>query len=164
MEKVLVQAHKEMRERGESFSVIVVDSRPLLEGSSHSYVLFLPILLTDHSSFPLAPGKSLLLSLCSHDIPCTYALLPSLPSVLPGANLVLIGTNALLSNGALYSRAGTASVAMLATSYAVPVVVCCETYKFGERIQLDAVVANEMGEFAPLSVFPSDLSESGTLL
>ena len=36
---------------------------------------------------------------------------------------------------------------MLATSYAVPVVVCCETYKFGERIQLDAVVANEMGEW-----------------
>ncbi|CED85441.1 Translation initiation factor 2B, delta subunit (eIF-2Bdelta/GCD2) [Phaffia rhodozyma] len=131
VEKVLIRANKEMKKRGEGFSVIVVDSRPLLE------------------------GKNLLRTLLNHQIPTTYALLSSLPSVLPRANLVLLGTNALLSNGALYSRAGTASVAMMAKSEAVPVVVCCETYKFGERIQLDAVVANEMGDPLALLQIPS---------
>jgi hypothetical protein len=35
---------------------------------------------------------------------------------------------------------------MMSKAAAVSVVVCCETYKFGEKIQLDAVVANEMGQ------------------
>jgi translation initiation factor eIF-2B subunit delta len=105
------------------------------------------LLSADGWSFPSVDlGKNLLLSLTSHSIACTYVHLPALPSVLPRASLVLLGTSALLSNGALYARAGTASVALLANARAVPVVVCCETYKFGEKVQLDAVVANEMGE------------------
>lgn len=52
----------------------------------------------------------------------------------------------MLSDGALYSRAGTAMVAMLAKESKIPVVACCETYKFGDKIVLDAVTGNELGE------------------
>lgn len=62
------------------------------------------------------------------------------------ADLVLLGTAALLSDGSLYSRAGTALVAMLAKESRIPVVACCETYKFGEKVMLDAVTGNELGE------------------
>ncbi|KAE8213399.1 hypothetical protein CF327_g3086 [Tilletia walkeri] len=107
---------------GKRFEVIIVDSRPLLE------------------------GQRLLESLTSRSIPCTYAHLTSLPTLVPRASLVLLGTAALLANGALYSRAGTASCAMAAHAHGLPVIVCAETYKFSDRVQLDGVVVNELGE------------------
>lgn len=38
-------------------------------------------------------------------------------------------------------------VAMLAKESKIPVVACCETYKFGDKIVLDAVTGNELGKF-----------------
>lgn len=108
-------------ERGVSFQVIVVDTRPLLE------------------------GKALLSVLLAAGIPCTYALISSLSSLMPRADILLLGTSALLANGALYSRAGTATCAMMAKEKGIPVIVCCETYKFSERVQLDSFVQNEAG-------------------
>lgn len=43
-------------------------------------------------------------------------------------------------------------VAMMLREKGVPVVCCCETYKFSERIMLDSIVGNEMGtSLSPLS-------------
>jgi translation initiation factor eIF-2B subunit delta len=50
-----------------------------------------------------------------------------------------------MSNGHAYSRCGTAVVSMMAHSYAVPVLVLCETYKFADRVQVDAISQNELG-------------------
>ena len=50
------------------------------------------------------------------------------------------------SDGAVYSRAGTALVAMMAKSHSVPTLVCCETYKFSEAVYLDSFSKNELGE------------------
>ncbi|KAF9534949.1 eukaryotic translation initiation factor 2B delta subunit [Crepidotus variabilis] len=123
VEKVLLNA----REEGKKFSIIVIDSPPLLE------------------------GKVLLQSLIqgSNPIPCTYALLPALPSLLTDVSMVLVGAHALYSNGAVYSRAGTAMVAMMAKANSVPVVVCCETYKFSEGVMVDGFSKNEL---VPLSI------------
>lgn len=52
----------------------------------------------------------------------------------------------MLLNGTLVGRAGTALVAMLAHERGVPVLVCCETYKFTERVLLDAICYNELGD------------------
>ena len=41
-----------------------------------------------------------------------------------------------MSNGTVMGRAGTAAVAMVAHSYSKPVLVCCESYKFHERVQV----------------------------
>lgn len=60
---------------------------------------------------------------------------------------VLLGAHALMANGYVMSRAGTAQVALVAKSYNVPVLVCCETHKFSERVQTDAFVYNEIGKF-----------------
>ena len=58
---------------------------------------------------------------------------------------VFMGAASVLSNGTVMSRAGSASVAMLASAHRLPVLVCCETYKFHERVQLDSITQNELG-------------------
>lgn len=59
---------------------------------------------------------------------------------------VIIGAHALLSNGAVMSRAGTAHVCLVARAFNVPVLAACETHKFCERVQTDALVFNELGK------------------
>lgn len=118
------------KEHGQRFSVIVVDARPMHE------------------------GKKLLRSLLAADIPCTYVLLSSIGSVLSNVSLTLLGAAAMMSNGAMFSRAGSATVAMMSKAAGIPVVCCCETYKFSDRIMLDSIVGNELGRFI-LSYLPS---------
>ena len=60
---------------------------------------------------------------------------------------VMLGAHALLANGYVMSRIGSSQVAMVANVYNVPVLVCCETYKFVERVQTDSFVFNELGTF-----------------
>ena len=100
-------------------------------------------------------GKSLLKALTSgpNPIPCTYALLPALPSLLTEVTTVLVGAHAIYSNGSVYSRAGTAMVAMMAHAHSVPVVVCCETYKFSDGVMVDGFSKNELGEHWSLTFF-----------
>ena len=105
---------------------------------------------TDPDSWS-SSGKVLLKTLLSHGIPCIYGHLTALGSLIARANLVLLGTASLLANGALYARAGTASCPMMAHERRIPVVVCCETYKFSDRVQLDSFVVNEGGEWFPFS-------------
>lgn len=90
-------------------------------------------------------GKRLLAVLSEAGIQCTYLLLPALGSVINEVSTVLVGAHSIHTNGAVYSRAGTALVAMMAKRHSVPVVVCCETYKFSENIQLDSFTKNELG-------------------
>ncbi|KAI0773997.1 eukaryotic translation initiation factor 2B delta subunit [Fomes fomentarius] len=129
VEKVLLEAHAS----GRKFSVIVVDSRPMLE------------------------GKRLIAVLSEAGIQCTYVLLPALGSVISEVSTVFVGAHSIHTNGAVYSRAGTALVAMLAKQHSVPVVVCCETYKFSESIQLDSFTKNELAPLGDLfSSFPNN--------
>ena len=98
-------------------------------------------------------GKNLLAALTALSIPTTYVLLSSFALVLPRVSLCLLGTHALLSNGSMFSRAGTAMVAMMLHEKGIPVVCCCETYKFSERVMLDSIVGNEMGELFEIHEF-----------
>ena len=134
VEKVLLRAHK----AGLDFSVIVVDSRPMLEGRS----LFLSMIATRSE---ICVAKRMLSVLAEAGIRCTYILLPSIGSVMTEVNTVFLGAHSIHSNGAVYSRAGTALVAMLAKQHSVPVVVCCETYKYSDGVQLDSFTKNELG-------------------
>ena len=60
--------------------------------------------------------------------------------------MVFLGAHALLSNGNVMASTGSAMVAMVAKANNVPVLVCCETYKFCERVQTDSIVFNELGK------------------
>lgn len=62
---------------------------------------------------------------------------------------VFLGAHALLANGYVMSRVGTSQIALVAKAYNVPVLVCCETYKFCERVQTDSFVSNELGNYEP---------------
>ena len=118
VEAVLVAAAAE----GTQFSVVVVDARPLLE------------------------GRAMLPRLLEAGIPCEYVLINGMLPALSTATKVMLGAGAVLSNGAVLARVGTAAVAMSAASAHVPVMVCSETFKFHDRVQLDSITYNELGD------------------
>lgn len=67
---------------------------------------------------------------------------------------MFLGAAAVLSNGTVLSRAGTAAVAMMAHAHNKPVMICCETHKFNERVQLDSITHNELGDPEALAAVP----------
>ena len=56
-----------------------------------------------------------------------------------------MGASGAMSNGTILARAGSASVAMVADAMQRPVIMCCETLKFVDRVQLDSITYNELG-------------------
>ena len=59
---------------------------------------------------------------------------------------MFLGAHAFLANGYVMSRVGTSLIALVAKTFNVPVLVCCETYKFSDRVQTDSFVFNELGK------------------
>ncbi|KAL8130272.1 hypothetical protein V2J09_019427 [Rumex salicifolius] len=118
------------REQGKQFRVVIIDSRPKLE------------------------GQSLLRRLVSKGLNCTYTHINAVSYIMHEVTTVLLGAASVLSNGTVYSRIGTACVAMVAHAFRVPVLVCCEAYKFHERVQLDSICSNELGDPDAISKVP----------
>lgn len=116
VENTFVAAH----EAGKKFRVIVVDSRPLHE------------------------GRKLARDLSERGIECVYILISALAHVLDDVSRVFLGAHAMLSNGALLSRVGSALIATAAKRKSIPVIVLCESMKFSDRVQLDSVTVNEL--------------------
>lgn len=118
VQKALISAH----DQGKRFKVIVVDSRPLRE------------------------GKHLATTLLGLGLAVKYCLLNGLSHSIHDVTKVFLGAHAMMSNGRLFSRVGTALVAMEANAADKPVIVLCETIKFTERVALDAIVHNEVAQ------------------
>lgn len=114
---VLIEASRKFS----NMHVIVVDSRPKLR------------------------GKILLEELVNHGINCSYVMINAISYVMNRVTKVILGAHALLANGYVMSAIGSSQIALVAKSFNVPVVVCCETYKFCEKVQTDALVYNELG-------------------
>ena len=104
-------------------------------------------------SRPNLEGRDTLRRLLNAGVDCTYATLPGLGYVLRkgGATKVFLGAAAVLANGAVVSRVGTAAVAAVAHSLRIPVLVAAESCKFHERVHLDAVAHNELGNPAAIA-------------
>ncbi|KAL8662621.1 MAG: hypothetical protein Q9202_004579 [Teloschistes flavicans] len=116
VERTLAEAYKQ----GKKFRVIVVDSRPLHE------------------------GRNLALALADMGLKVQYALTDTLSHVIRDATKVFLGAHGMMSNGRLYSRIGTAMVAMMAKETDIPVIVLCESVKLTERVALDSISFNEV--------------------
>lgn len=116
VQQTLVKAYRQ----GKKFRVIVVDSRPLFE------------------------GKNLARSLSDLGLEVQYSLTHGLSHVIKDTTKVFLGAHAMMSNGRLYSRIGTALVAMMAKDADIPVIVCCQSVKFSDRTDLDSFVHNEI--------------------
>ncbi|XP_008787811.1 translation initiation factor eIF-2B subunit delta-like isoform X3 [Phoenix dactylifera] len=117
-------------ELGKHFRVVVVDSRPKLD------------------------GQALLCRLVAKGLNCTYTHINAISYIMHEVTRVFLGASSVLSNGTVYSRVGTACVAMAAHAFQVPVLVCCEAYKFHERVQLDSICSNELGDPDVISKVP----------
>jgi len=129
---------EEALRQDKSFRVIVVDSRPLFE------------------------GKALASNLADSGLEVQYSLLHGVSHLIKDVTKVLLGAQAMTSNGRLHSRAGTALVAMIAKEASVPMIVCCESVKFSERVALDSIVMNEIAppeELIPQRGSPTHLSK-----
>jgi translation initiation factor eIF-2B subunit delta len=103
-------------------------------------------------SRPLSEGKELLKTLQNAGIKCGYLELSALTYVLQQVSKVFLGASALMSNGSIYGRIGTAAVAMLAKDRHVPVLVCCESYKISNKVQVESITQNELGD--PKAILP----------
>ena len=118
VEKTLLEAHRS----GKKFKVLVVDSRPLFE------------------------GRNLACALSAQGIRVEYALITTFSHQVKPVTKVFLGAHAMTSNGCLYSRVGTAVVAMMAKrsngGEQRLVIVLCETVKFTSRTPLDSIVGN----------------------
>ncbi|KAK0588205.1 hypothetical protein LWI29_035914 [Acer saccharum] len=126
VEMIMLHAH----ELGKQFRVVVVDSRPKLE------------------------GQALLRRLVAKGLSCTYTHLNAVSYIMHEVTRVFLGASSVLSNGTVYSRVGTACVAMVAHAFRVPVLICCEAYKFHERVQLDSICSNELGDPEAIAKVP----------
>ncbi|KAL4901596.1 hypothetical protein BDW74DRAFT_71375 [Aspergillus multicolor] len=122
VKQTLLTAYKQ----GKKFRVSIIDSRPLFE------------------------GKNLARTLANAGLEVQYSLISGLSHAVKDATKVFLGAHAMTSNGRLYSRVGTALVAMSAKERAggveIPVIVCCETVKFTDRVALDSIVVNEIAD------------------
>jgi translation initiation factor eIF-2B subunit delta len=122
VKQTLLTAHKQ----GKRFRVSIIDSRPLFE------------------------GKNLARSLANAGLEVQYSLIHGISHAIKDATKVFLGAHAMMGNGRLYSRVGTALVAMSAKERSggavIPVIVCCETVKFTDRVALDSIVVNEIAD------------------
>lgn len=114
---------KEAKKNGKKFRVVVVDSHPRLD------------------------GKKFLEFLNQLNIEATYVLISAISYVMKEVNKVLLEAHTLLANGYMISDMGSSQIALVAKSHNVPVLVCCETYKFSERVHTDSFVFNEAGKW-----------------
>lgn len=128
------------KKAGKRFRVVVVDSKPLFEGRSLAHIL------------------------ADSAIEVTYCQLNGLSQAVRGATKCLVGAHAVLANGRIYSRAGTALVAMMAKSVGANVYVCAESIKFSERIALDSVVMNELAPEDEMILAGEDDDKAGDSL
>jgi translation initiation factor eIF-2B subunit delta len=122
VKQTLLAAHKQ----GKRFRVSIIDSRPLFE------------------------GKNLARALAHAGLEVQYSLIHGISHAVKDATKVFLGAHAMTGNGRLYSRVGTALLAMSAKERSggaeVPVIVCCETVKFTDRVALDSIVVNEIAD------------------
>jgi len=129
IEVLLKTAHEEHIQ----FYVWIVDSRPLLD------------------------GKKLLRSLRDVGIACGYIQMNALTYVMQQqVTKVFLGASALLVNGSIYGQIGTACIALLAKNHHLPVLVCCETYKISNKVQLESITQNELGNPDDLLILDSN--------
>lgn len=134
-------------EQGKKFNLIIVDSRPLFEGKK-----LLKNLVS--TSLEEKVETNSVSSLTMEKVPITqshisvqYVLINALSStLLEDVDCVFLGAHAMLSNGRLYSRVGTALIAMMSHTRNIPVLACCESVKFSDKVQLDSVTTNELAD------------------
>lgn len=134
-------------EQGKKFNLIIVDSRPLFEGKKLLKNLVNTSLEKEVETNSVASSTIEKVPITQSHISVQYVLINALSStLLEDVDCVFLGAHAMLSNGRLYSRVGTALIAMMSHTRNIPVLTCCESVKFSDKVQLDSVTTNELAD------------------
>lgn len=110
------------KDLGKRFQVIVADAGPDFE------------------------GREMVKRLSHYGIKCVYTLLAGVSFLIHKVTKVFIGASSVLSNGAVVAKMGTSMITTIAARNQKPVVVFSETYKFTDRVNLDPINNNEIGQ------------------
>ncbi|KAF3930495.1 hypothetical protein ABW19_dt0200718 [Dactylella cylindrospora] len=130
---------REAQLQGKKFTVVCVDSRPWNEGANMAK------------------------SLSESGIPVKYTYIHGVANIIKKVDKCFFGAHSMFANGYLYSRCGTAAVAMMAHEAGKPVLVCSEAIKFTDKIILDSITSNELGPIDPLVDLGSRGDQPGPL-
>jgi translation initiation factor eIF-2B subunit delta len=109
-------------QQGKDFKVLVVDARPDIS------------------------GEKMACTLLSAGIKCSHMALDALTHMIKDATKVMLGASAVKSNGAAVARAGSALVAMASANARKPVLICAQSIKFHDEVQLESITSNEQGD------------------
>jgi translation initiation factor eIF-2B subunit delta len=113
---------------------------------------------------PEYEGRQLVKTLSSYGIKVTYVLLSGLSFLIDKVTKVFIGASSVLSNGAVIAKIGNSMLTTIARKHQKPVVVFSETYKFSDRVNLDPININEIGNPQALLNQPSIRSKVTVIL
>lgn len=95
-------------------------------------------------------GREMVKRLSNVGIKITYTLLSGISFLIDKVTKVFIGASSVLSNGAVITKVGTSMMTTIAKRHGKPVVVFTETYKFSDKVHLDPINNNEIGDPAAL--------------
>jgi translation initiation factor 2B subunit (eIF-2B alpha/beta/delta family) len=84
-------------------------------------------------SYPGMEGKQLAKDLIALGIPVRLVADSVVYSIIPRANLVLVGADSVLKDGSLIHKTGTGAIAIAAKKYGIPFCSACETAKFSAQ-------------------------------
>lgn len=116
---------------------LIGPGRTLMTHSLSSTVLQVCQLLRNHDlrvivteSRPLAEGRLLAEKLSDWDVPTIYITDAQMGLWVAQADVVLVGADSVLADGAVVNKAGTYLLALAARDQGVPFYVCCESFKW----------------------------------
>lgn len=103
---------KHARADGKNFRVIVTETRPLMQGE-----------LTAKE-------------LTKAGVDVSYVIDSAAAHLMPGVSKVLVGADAILTDGSIVNKIGTQLIALAASAFSVPFIVAAGTHKFDSRTVL----------------------------
>lgn len=115
------------KDLNKKFSVVIADTSPEFE------------------------GREMAKRLSSYGIKCVYTLISGISFLIHKVTKVFIGASSVLSNGAVVAKIGTSMLTTIAVKHQKPVVVFSETYKFTDKVNLDPINNNEIGDPSKLA-------------
>lgn len=142
---VIVKAGADLVDDGDT--ILTYAHHPLVERSllyahAHEGKRFKVIVVDDIFE---QTGKDVAKRLRADGIEITYVPdMSALRAHLAQASTVLVGAEAMFSNGAMYAKAGTCDIAIAAMDLGVQVIGLSETINFTERVAMDSLTYNEI--------------------
>ena len=142
--KAMDQIQLNMKKNLMPFDVILIHGKSSTVLSILKSCISLKLKVIIVNSEPLNEGLAMSIELNKLQIINEVIDISSCSDAVALCDKVVLGAHAMLANGSLISRSGSGIIATVAKFYCKPVVVCCETYKFSDKIYLDSISWNEL--------------------